>query len=75
MHRTGFELGGIDPVVARHRVGQHHDLARVRRVGEDLAPAGGSGREDQVALGRDAGTAQSSAEDETALQGEQAAGP
>ena len=42
-----------DPVAAGHRVGQDHDLARVGGIGQDLAPAGRGGREDQVALGRE----------------------
>ena len=47
-----LELGRVDPVVAGHRVGQDHDLAVVGRIGQELAPAGGRRREDEVALGR-----------------------
>ena len=40
-----------DPVAADHRMGEDDDLAGERGIGQDLAPAGGRGREDQVALG------------------------
>ena len=47
-----LELVARDPVVAGHRVGKDHDLSGVGRIGQDLAPAGGGGGEDELALGR-----------------------
>ena len=66
-----LELGGIDPVVAGHRVGEHHDLALVRRIGQDLAPAGRGRGEDQVALGGDGRTAQGAVKERAVGGGQQ----
>src|SRR5207302_6885448 len=37
---VGFDVFGIDAVVADHRGSHHHDLPEIRRVGEDLLVAG-----------------------------------
>jgi hypothetical protein len=65
-------LGGVDAVVPGHRVRQDHDLAGVRGIGQDLAPAGGRRGEDQVAVGGQRRTAEDPGPDAAALEREQA---
>ncbi len=67
-----FEVGSVDPVVPDHRMSQDHDLAGERGIGQDLAPAGGRGREDQVTLGRPVGAAQLPGMDPAAFERQQA---
>jgi hypothetical protein len=67
-----LQLTRVDAVTAGHGVGEHHDLARVGGIGQDLAPTGRGSREDEVALGRHRRPAQTSLENGAALQGQEA---
>ena len=58
-----LELGARDPVAPGHRVGQDDHLAGVGGIGQDLAPAGRGGREDEIALGREPAAVKGPGED------------
>ena len=49
----GLVVVGQPTVVADERIGHHHDLAGVRRVGADLLVAGLARVDDEIAAGRD----------------------
>ena len=48
-----FRIAGRRPIVPNVRIGQHHDLPRVRGIGEDLLVAGQRCIEDDFARGLD----------------------
>ncbi len=72
MDTPRLQLARVDPIAAHHRVRQDHDLPRIRGIGQDLAPAGGRGGEDQVAFSRAGGAPQPPVEEGAALQREHA---
>ena len=67
-----LELGSRDAVAPGHRVGQDDHLAGVGGVGEDLAPPGRGGREDEVAIGGKTAAVERSGEDVAALERQEA---
>ena len=51
-----FEVVLVDAVIAHERIGEHDDLPRVARVGENLLITGHAGVENDLAEGRSDGS-------------------
>ena len=60
---------GVDAVVADHRVGHRHDLAVIRRVGQDLLIPGHAGVEDDLAVDLAPGAERAAGEHRPVFQG------
>ena len=56
MHLVGFNILGVDAVIANVRVGQRDDLLAVARVCEDFLVAGHGGVEHHLADGGASGS-------------------
>ena len=69
--RPALGVGGVHAVVALMRRGHRHDLARVRRVGQDLLVAGHPGVEDGLAERLALGAEPRSPEDGAVLEGQE----
>ena len=70
MRLGGFVVALIRAVVSDLRVGENHDLAGIRRIGEDFLIARDGGIEDHLARSFDGRTKTTALEDRTVFQGE-----